>query len=153
MKKLLIFILTVSFAFAAQIEVTADKFGADEKKQISEFAGNVTVIKEKDTLNADKVTINFDERKQPTKYTASGNVRVKMLLNEKHYNASGKTLIYEPALSKYTLEGDAFLSEIDTDKRVYGEKIEVDQTNGTYVVEGKSSEPAKFFFQIEDSKK
>jgi lipopolysaccharide export system protein LptA len=152
MRQILIFIAAISFGYCAQIEITADKFAADEKKLMSEFSGNVTIVKEKDTLSANAVTINFNEQKQPAKYTAFGNVSVKMFLNDKYYDAYGDKLIYEPNINKYTLEGGAFLREIDTDKKVYGEKIEVNQVEGTYSVEGKSAKPAKFIFQIEDKK-
>ncbi|HIP29794.1 MAG TPA: lipopolysaccharide transport periplasmic protein LptA, partial [Sulfurospirillum arcachonense] len=55
------------------VEVVADKFYADEVKQITEFTGNVVVTKGKDKLVAKKVVITFDKQRQPLKYTATGN--------------------------------------------------------------------------------
>jgi lipopolysaccharide export system protein LptA len=152
MRILLVFLVALGAACAAQIEVNADKFDADEKRLVSEFSGNVQVKNGNDTLKAERVVIDFDTHKQPTRYTAYGNVSAQMLLDGKHYTASGEQLTYEPKDQKYILEGSAHLSETDSGKKVYGEKIEVSQLNGTYSVVGATNEPAKFIFQIEDVK-
>jgi lipopolysaccharide transport periplasmic protein lptA len=44
------------------------------------------------------------------------------------------------------------LHEIETDKKVYGEKIMVNQNSGTYNVNSGKKEPVKFIFQVEDKK-
>ncbi|MDR1284838.1 MAG: lipopolysaccharide transport periplasmic protein LptA [Campylobacteraceae bacterium] len=149
-KKLIVILFLTLFAKAEQIEINADNIYVDEKSQLTEFTGNVTVTKGKDELAADKIIVYATKAGQPLKYIASGNVYVKVLLNEKRYNASGNALIYETEEQKYTLEGNAFLTEVDTDRKVYGEIIEANQISGTYSVKGKDSEPAKFVFQIED---
>jgi lipopolysaccharide export system protein LptA len=152
MKKILIVVLLiVSFIKTEQIDIDAESFYADEKGQFMEFI-NATVTKKEDKLTTDKIIVDFDKKGQPLKYVASGNVKVKVFLNDKHYNASGETLTYEVKNQKYILEGDAHLTEIDTDRKVYGDLIEVDQLNGTYSVKGKDSAPAKFIFQIEDKR-
>jgi lipopolysaccharide export system protein LptA len=151
-KKLIIILSLVLFAKAEQIEIDAKEVYADDKKQLTEFVGNVIVAKGKDELKADKIVVHSNKSGQPFKYVASGNVHVRIFLNEKHYNASGNTLIYEPEDQKYTLEGNAFLTEVDTDRKVYGEIIEANQISGTYSVKGKDLEPAKFIFQVEDKK-
>jgi lipopolysaccharide export system protein LptA len=148
---ILILLLVGMAVFGAQVVVTSESFIADEKQLITKFIGNVTVIKGNDNLRADEVLVNLDQKRQPLKYTATGGVKVKMQINEKYYNASGNTLTYEPNEQRYILNGRAFLEEIDNEKKVYGERIEVDQRSGIYKVDG-SGEPARFIFQVEDNK-
>ncbi|MDR3178052.1 MAG: lipopolysaccharide transport periplasmic protein LptA [Campylobacteraceae bacterium] len=153
MKKGLIAVLFLAlFIKAEEIKIDAKKSYADEANKFIEFTGNVTVVKGEDKLSADNITLYLDEKGRPLKYVASGGVFVKVLLNQKFYNAKGDVLTYETQNQKYTLKGNAFLSEVDTNRKIYGDIIEANQMNGTYSVEGRDLEPAKFIFQIEDIK-
>ncbi|MDR0579803.1 MAG: lipopolysaccharide transport periplasmic protein LptA [Campylobacteraceae bacterium] len=152
MKKLVFILFLALFVRAEEVEVKAKNVYADETNRFVEFTGNATVIKGKDKLDAQKITVHIDEKGQPLKYVALGDVKVKISLNKKQYNASGNALTYDAKNQKYILEGNAFLSEVDTDRKIYGERIEADQINGTYIVNGKELKPAKFIFQIEDIK-
>ncbi len=151
--KYLIYFLMITIVSASEVQVTADKFMANEVKGVSTFTGNVHVIKEGDDLKADKVVINFDKNKKPTLYTATGHASVKMKIKDKNYFAKGEILIYDPNLLKYTIKKNAFLQELNTDKKVYGEVIRVDQVLGYYEVDGKKNEPVKFIFKVQDKKK
>ncbi|MCR4941647.1 MAG: lipopolysaccharide transport periplasmic protein LptA [Campylobacter sp.] len=147
----LILCLAFAFANAEQVEIQADSFFADENKQISEFIGNVNIKKgEYDNLTANKVTVHFDKKRQPTKYVATGNAKFKIFMKEKHYDGSGGVLTYEPATQIYTLTQNGHLHEIDTDKHVYGDKIVVNQAKGLYNVNSDPNKPVKFIFQVED---
>lgn len=139
--------------FAANVEVNADKFFADEKKKISVFEGNVKIVKEGDKLTARKVTIEFDDKKQPLRYIATGDAKVTMTMNAKKYYGEAEKMTYEPRLGLYILEQKAFLHEIETDKKVYGDYIKADQMSGQYEVDGKGKAPVKFIFKVEDQKK
>ncbi|MDX1807924.1 MAG: lipopolysaccharide transport periplasmic protein LptA [Sulfurospirillaceae bacterium] len=150
--KYLIYFFILTLLSASEVQITADKFMANEAKFVSVFTGHVHVTKGSDNLKADKIVIDFDKNKKPTKYTATGNAEANMTINKKKYFASGETLIYEPNLSRYTIKKNAFLHELDTDKKVYGEVIYVDQAKGYYEVESKKNEPVKFIFKIEDKK-
>lgn len=151
------FLLTICFLLitlnAANVEVVANKFYADEAKQTSIFTGDVVVTKEQDRLSADQVTIHFDKKKQPLEYIAQGHAKVDMLMNEKKYFASADTMVYDPIKNEYELIGNAFLHEITTDKKVYGDKIFVNQLSGRYEVDSKGDKPVKFIFKVEDKKK
>ncbi|MFK5882086.1 MAG: lipopolysaccharide transport periplasmic protein LptA [Sulfurospirillum sp.] len=151
--KYLIFLFICARLFAGEVEITADKFMADEAKGISIFTGKVHVTRGKDDLKADKVVIKFDKKKQPTLYTATGHAQAKLKIKGKSYLAKGETLIYDPLTLKYTIEKNAFLQELNTDKKVYGQKIWVDQARGYYEVDGKKDKPVKFIFKLEDKKK
>ncbi|NOX16225.1 MAG: lipopolysaccharide transport periplasmic protein LptA [Epsilonproteobacteria bacterium] len=138
---------------ASEVQVTAEKFMANEAKGISTFIGKVHVIKQGDDLKADEVVITFDKNKKPILYTATGHASVKMTIKNKKYFASGDILIYDPNLMRYTIKKNAFLQELNTDKKVYGNEIRVDQVMGKYEVDGKKNEPVKFIFKVEDKKK
>lgn len=153
MKKLIILALSATVSFAANVEVVAEKFFADENKQISVFTGNVIVTKETDKLVADKVVITFDAKRQPLKYTATGNAKIDMIMNEKEYFASAQTMIYEPGKDEYTLIEDAFLHEKTSDKKVYGDRIWVNQISGKYEVDSDGEKPVKFIFKVEEKEK
>ena len=131
MKRLIVIALMGFMAplFAEQVEVTADKFFADEKKKISVFEGNVKVVKQSDKLLAQKVLIEFDDKKQPLRYIATGDAKVNMTMNEKKYYGEAEKMTYEPSKSTYILEKKAFLHEIESDKKVYGDYIKADQIN------------------------
>ena len=153
MKKWLGWLLLGSLSlWAEQVEVVADRFSADETKLRSEFVGNVKVTKGKDVLVANQVVITFDEKRQPLKYVATGNAEATVTLKDKTYFVKGQKLTYEPSTLRYTVEKDAFLHEKETDKKVYGDVITVNQTQGTYEVDGKASKPVKFIFQVEEKK-
>jgi len=151
--KYLLIVLTSVLLYAQQVQITADKFSADETKGITIFTGSVHVEKGFDDLKADKVVVNFDKNKQPTLYTASGHAQAKLKMKGKRYFAKGDTLIYNPMTLKYIIKKNAFLQELDTDKKVYGENILVDQARGKYEVDGKANKPVKFIFQLKDKKK
>lgn len=152
MKLLLTMVASVLLLNAASVEVVADKFFADEKLKITVFTGNVTVTKESDKLVANKVVIDFDDKKQPLKYTATGSAKINMTIEDKKYFASSDTMIYDPIKSQYTLIKNAFLHEIITDKKVYGDRIWVDQLTGRYEVDSDGKKPVKFIFQVEEKK-
>lgn len=135
------------------VEVVADKFFADEVKQVTEFTGHVIVTKSKDKLVANKVTINFDNKKQPLKYIATGDVKIDLLMEEKEYFGSAETMIYDPIKNQYTLIKNAFLHEKITNKKVYGDRIWVDQTTGRYEVDSDGDKPVKFIFKVEEKQK
>lgn len=153
MKSLLVVLGLVSVLSAEMVEVVADKFYADEIKQITEFKGNVIVTKGKDKLVAKKVVINFDKNRQPLKYTATGDAKIDMMMNEKIYFGEAKIMIYDPIKEQYTLIKDAFLHEKVTNKKVYGDKIFVNQKTGRYEVESDGKKPVKFIFKVEEKKK
>lgn len=140
-----------SFSYANQVEVSADSFYADEKVGLGELVGNVLIKKGKsDTLTANRVKIYFDKNRKPQKYEAISDAKFSILLDGKKYNGSGNLLTYEPKGQIYTLKGSSFLHEVDSDKKIFGDEIIVDQLKGVYSVKSKDKKPVKFIFQVED---
>ncbi|AFL68025.1 lipopolysaccharide transport periplasmic protein LptA [Sulfurospirillum barnesii] len=151
-QSVVIWLMCASFLCAAQVEIVADKFFADEKKKVSIFEGHVKVTKESDKITANHITVEFDDKKQPIRYIAIGNAKANLIMNQKKYYGEAEKMTYEPQKSLYILEKKAFLHEIDTDKKVYGDYVRVDQNSGHYSVDGKGGEPVKFIFKVEDKK-
>ena len=75
-----------------------------------------------------------------------------LTMNQKKYYGEAEKMTYEPTKSLYTLEKKAFLHEIETDKKVYGDFIRANQNTGQYEVDGKGAGPVKFIFKVEDKK-
>lgn len=151
-KYILLIAILASISSSSEVEITSKKFFADERAQKAEFVGNVVVTKESDVFKADRVLVDFNSKNEPIKYTAIGNIDANITINEKRYKGRGKNFVYEPEKSLYILTGDAFIHEIETDKKVYGEKIEVDQITGRYKVDSNDSAPVRFIFKTEEKK-
>lgn len=155
MKKIavsLIIFAGILMAKSENVEITSKHFEADETKLISKFTGDVKVIKGYDTITSDKLVINFDKNKNPLKYTATGKAKFKLILNKKHYAGHANKIIYNPLKKYYRFIGNAFLQDIDTHKKIYGDDITIDQLNGKYNVESSGNKPVKFIFKVEDKK-
>jgi lipopolysaccharide export system protein LptA len=148
---ILLFLTAITSIFAVEVELTTDKAIMDEVNLKSMFIGHVVIVKGEDKLTADVATVYFNKRQKPLRYEASGNVSAEITINNRRYYASGDNLSYDAELNRYTLSKNAFLEEIDTGRKIYGDVISVDQNNGTYTVDG-NAEPAKFIFQIDDKR-
>lgn len=142
-----------SLAKAEQIEISSKSFYANEAELKSEFIGDVLVKRGEDELSANKAIVYFDKKRQPLRYEAIGDAKFKALLKGKKYSGSGDKLVYDALNETYTIIGNGHLKELDSDKNVYGQKIVVNQKNGTYNVQGgNSSEPVRFIFNVQDKK-
>lgn len=151
MKKILIVLFLANAINAQNIEIKANRFFANEKELYSDLNGSVVIKKgEFDTLWAQNSRIYFDKNYQPTKYIATGNARFEVLINDKHYDGKAEILTYIPAKQIYIMNTDAYLHERESDKKIFGEIIEVSQKDGTYEVKSENKQPVKIIFQIED---
>lgn len=150
MRYFILSLIATTSLLAVEVKVSADKFNADEITNRAKFLGHVIVTKQKDILKADKLIIDFNKKRKPTKYEATGNASIKVFIKGKEYFGKGKSLIYEPMENRYIIKGDAFFEDRTSDKKVYGELISVNQNDGKYRVDGKNNEPVKFIFQIDD---
>ncbi len=146
----LFLIVNIIYAKTENVEITSKNFEANEAKMISNFSGNVVVTKGYDTIHADKVTIYFDKKKNPIKYIATGNTKFKLMLNKKHYAGYADKIIYSPIKEIYHFIGNVFLQDVDSDKKIYGEDIKIDQKNGKYSVNSDGRKPVKFIFKVKD---
>jgi len=144
---------TLLLAQTQQLVIDAQNFEANDKKGISTFTGNVKIQMGKDKLNAQKVDIYFVTKKGstgkiPSKYIATGNVDFEIITDLKHYVGKGNKIIYSPLKQEYTVLGNGFLEEKNDDKKIYGEKIYVNQLTGEAKVSGSDNKPVRFIRNI-----
>lgn len=151
MKKFLILLICVNLLNAQTIEVKAKKFFADEKELYSDLNGSVMIKKgDFDRLWAENARIYFNEKKEPKKYIAKGDAKFEVLINGKHYEGRADVLSFIPGEQLYIMSGNAYLHEVESDKKIFGEIIEVNQENGTYEVKSQDEQPVKMIFQIKE---
>lgn len=145
---------TLMFAQTQKLVIDAEKFEASDNKGISSFTGNVKIKMGKDKLNANKVDIYFVNQKgsnvkTPSKYVATGNVDFELVSNKKHYIGKGDKIIYSPSKQVYTVLGNGFLQEKNDDRKIYGDKIYVNQKTGEAKVSGSEDKPVRFIINIQ----
>jgi len=145
---------TLLFAQSEKLIIDAEKFEASDKKGISTFVGNVKIQMGKDRLSANKVEIFFKSKKgtsvkTPSKYIATGNVNFELISKQKHYVGKGNKIIYSPSKQEYTVMGNGFLQEKNDDRKIYGDKIYVNQLTGEAKVSGSEKKPVRFIINIE----
>ncbi len=150
----LLILSSLVLAQTQQLIVDAQNFEANDKKGISTFTGNVKIKMDKDKLNAQKVEIFFVNKKGstskiPSKYIATGKVDFEIVTAAKHYIGNGDKIIYSPIKQEYTVLGNGFLQEKNDNRKIYGDKIYVNQLSGEAKVNGSDNKPVKFIINIE----
>lgn len=138
---------------AEELKVISDTFKADQRKGISVFNGNVKVTKGYDELNASKVTIYTDKENKPTKYLAEGDVTFYIVteVGEK-YKGKAQSAVYLPNESEYQFSKKVDLIRIDDYRRIKGDRVVVNTTQGHALAESASDEPVIMTFTIQDKK-
>ena len=142
--------LSLVFAFANQVEISAEHFFADEKKGENVLSGNVVVKRDKDILYASKLVVMTNKKRKATKYIATGNTRFEIILQDKLYKGSGDELIYDVSSDSYEINGNASVEETQSKKKVTGDKIFIDRKQEVYSVISNEQKPAKFVFELEE---
>ena len=162
MKLLLKLALASTLVFAnantEKLIIDAKNFETDDKKGISIFTGNVKLKMAKDRLNANKLEVYMKPKSQgqnlePLKYIATGNVSFTIFSNGKHYKGKGNKVIYDPKKLEYTVLGKGYLNEVTEDRKLYGEKIFINQETGNAKVSGTDNKPVRFILNIESGNK
>ena len=135
---------------AEEIEISADNFFADENKLFSRLDGNVIIKKgTQNTLKSKQAKVYFNKDKKINKFEAIGNVNFVINVRQKQYLGGAELISYEPAKKLYILSKNAYLQEANNDRKIYGDKITINEFDGTYNVSG-DNKPVKIIFQIGD---
>nr|WP_152778842.1 LptA/OstA family protein [Campylobacter hepaticus] len=125
-------------------------FYSDENKGESILSGNVEVIRGDDILNSEKLIIYTDKNRKPIRYEAMQNARFKIILKDKTYKGSGDKFIYNVVQDVYEINGNAYINELSSNQKLYGDKIVIDRKANIYRVESKDQKPARFVFELKD---
>ncbi|EIJ0061298.1 LptA/OstA family protein [Campylobacter jejuni] len=149
-RQIILLLACVSVTWATQIEVKALNFYSDENKGESILSGNVEVIRGDDILNSEKLIIYTDKNRKPIRYEAMQNARFKIVLKGKTYKGSGDKFIYNVIKDTYEINGRAYINELGSNQKLFGDKIIVDRKANIYRVESKDQKPARFVFDLKD---
>jgi len=141
--------------FTKEIEVTSKQFEGDQSKGISIFSGDVVVKRAKDYIKADKVIVTTDKKKKPTKleFFGSNNHQIDFTINyENNISYKGKTdkIEYYPITREYILTGNVSVEGIVEKRKIYGEKIVLEQVNKKAKIFGTDNRPARFIFEVNE---
>ncbi|GHV08128.1 hypothetical protein AGMMS50229_16050 [Campylobacterota bacterium] len=138
---------------AAQIEVTAKSFVADENEQRSHFSGSVVVVRGADTLRADKISLAWTKTREIKVFEADGNASFDITTdNGTHFVGRANRLIYTPADGLYSLKGHAVVEDRTNQRKIEGESIVLNELTRVAKVDGEESVPVKLIFTIKDQK-
>lgn len=136
------------------LEITADKFLANEKKRTTIIEGHVYIKKGQDTLTADKVIIYTNQKRRPIKYEAFGSVKFYIVTQDgRHVQGHSDRLIYDAIKKEYRLLQNAVVNEVGKVNSIKGEEIILNNVKGYADVVGGKDKPAKFIFDMEDVQK
>ena len=141
------------FAFANEIEVSAQEFIGDEKKKLTHLKGNVEINRAKDRLVAKEAFVFLDSNNRPNKMQAIGNVRFWLELKDgRKIEGESNEALYFPSTQEYQILGNAIVKEIDKNNVVRGDKIIVRYKEGYINVVGNGKKPARLIFKLDKDK-
>jgi len=150
-KLLLLTTMLNTLLFSQELKITADSFKADEKKGISVFRGNVKIHKKNDDLNASVVTIYTNEKKEPTKFVAVGNVSFIVETKESAiYSGVAGKVIYIPSKKEYYFYDNVHLKQLNEKKEIQGDEVILNTNDGKAYAKGLEKKPVIMIFDIAD---
>ncbi len=155
MKYFMILVVFLTTALISEeLQVKANSFSADENAGISIFIGNVNVIKANDELNASKVTVYTDKKRQPTKFVAIGDVCVHVqTIDGAIYNGKAQKVVYFPEKKEYYFYKDVYLEQVDEKKEITGDEVVLKTIEGKAYAKGDKSEPVMMIFKLKEKEK
>ena len=152
MKYLTLIALLCTLSFAQELKIKADSFKADQAKGISEFKGNVKIVKAEDILEASQVTIYTNKQNKPTKFIALGRVHFKITTKKgDHYEGNANKVIYKPQQKVYEFFENVHLKQLGSKKEILGDEVVLRLQSGKAYAKGVKSEPVIMIFDIPDT--
>ncbi|MDD2267343.1 lipopolysaccharide transport periplasmic protein LptA [Sulfuricurvum sp.] len=148
---IILFTLTFITLNAEELKVISDNFKGDQQKGVAVFTGNVKVTKGMDELNASKVTIYTDKDKKPYKYVAEGGVSFFIVTEQQEkYRGKSQSAVYMPNEGEYQFYTKVDLIRLDDFRRVKGDKVVVNMSQGNAVAESAKDEPVIMTFTLQE---
>ncbi len=151
--RLFVYLLTISLMLsclqAEELTISADSFSGNEKLGISVFEGNVKIKKGFDELNATRVEVLLNSQKQPVKYTAQGDVSIKLKTDEGSvFSGVAQKVIFLPIEQEYRFYQDVELKQLDELKQISGDEVVVNIKNSTATAKGDGKKPIMMVFDL-----
>ena len=152
MKIVLLLIISIATTlYADALKISADSVEGNELEGISYLRGNVRMSRAEDELNASKIIIYTNRKREPMKYRAEGNVTFKIVLeNGALYKGRSNIVEFDPKKDEYRFYEGVRLEQLDEKKSMIGEKIIVNIKNGRAYAEGAKNRPVTMIFDIKE---
>ena len=134
-----------------ELRVKANEFNTDEKACVTLFTGAVNVIKGSDEINASKITIFTNEKREPTKFIANGDVSFYIKTETEKvatYKGVAQKVIYLPLEKEYHFFKDVYLEQIDDKKIIIGDEVVLKTLEGKAYAKGAKKEPVIMIFNM-----
>ena len=148
---LTLLLLSSATLMSNELKVIANTFDGDEKKGIAIFMGDVKITKGSDELNASKVTIYTDQKHDPIKMIAEGNVSFFIKTeNKSEYSGEAQKTIYLPKMKEYQFYTNVHLRQLNEHKQIDGDKVILNSITGKAIAQGAKKEPVIMIFHIQD---
>jgi lipopolysaccharide export system protein LptA len=151
MIKQLLLLAIPMFLLSSEVEINAKKFEGDQESGISRFTGDVVATKGNDKITSDSMIVYTLKNNKIQKIEAISNAKFWITDKGKSYRGSADTIIYQPETKEYTLIGHGFLEYVEDKKKIYGDKIYINELTKKASVSG-SDKPAKFIFYTDENK-
>jgi lipopolysaccharide transport protein LptA len=151
-----IILLLISFisnisANETYLDIDANKFEANEKKNLIIFTGDVKMNKLKDILECQKLKINtkmINNKQTPINYEATGKVSFTINTKDSLLKGRGDKVYYYPKLKQYIIIGNGYLKDTKEDKEIIAHKIYIDESTGNTRIDGAKNKPVKFRLKL-----
>ncbi len=150
MRKIFVIVTAIVWMYGSNIEITSQKFEANQKELISKFFGKVVVKKGKDLIKADKVFIYFNKDKKPIKIIAQTDVSFTFINRAKTYKGKAQKVIYYPMKKEYFLSGNVQIVELPDNKKIFAQSVVIDLASNNLSIQGNKKKPVKMIFSIEE---
>ena len=137
------------------LDIDANKFEANENKNIIYFKGDVKMKKNKDILKCQLLVINTKKTKLnkqvPVNYKATGNVSFTITTKKTLFKGRGDTVFYYPNEQRYIIVGNGYLKDTKEGKEIKAYKIFIDEKTGHTKIDGNLNKPVKFRLKLGDN--
>lgn len=160
LKLLTVFLLNIIVVNAEEnyLNIDAKHFESNKQKNILYFTGDVKMTKNKDILLCQKLVINTetspkDATKQiPKDYKATGKVSFILYTVDNVLKGKGDVVYYYPNEKRYIIIGNGFLEDTKEGKKIFAEKIYIDELTGRTKIDGAKNKPIQFRLRLDDTK-
>ncbi|MDR1452247.1 MAG: hypothetical protein LBI57_07985 [Helicobacteraceae bacterium] len=139
------------FLCAEVVEATAKSFYADENAGETILSGSAKIVRGKDVLRGDRITILFTKERDIRKYESKGASSFNVTIDENsQYIGEADEIVYLPSEGTYSLKGRAWVEDPINQRKVMGDQIVFNEKTRVAQVNGEQSAPVKLIFTIKD---
>ncbi|RLA75819.1 MAG: lipopolysaccharide transport periplasmic protein LptA [Epsilonproteobacteria bacterium] len=151
---LILSVFLTSILISEELTIQALEFKTDEKKGITIFSGDVSILKSSDEINASKIVIFTNKKREPIKFVANGDVSFFIKTkDDASYRGTAQKVIYLPEKKEYHFFEKVYLEQLGSKKLIIGEEVVLKTVEGKAYAKGAKKEPVIMIFNIPDEDK